>query len=137
MDCSVSVGVFRLMLVLTSLSSRASLSFQPSRLLTGSADGKVRSFSYPENAFDGFVTSAGAVPIRWIAVDRAGERLVVVSECVGAFPPSHSTLTPQNSELIIKVVHLDDTTRTTLITASKPMRSASWHPTNGTLVGAA
>jgi hypothetical protein len=53
---------------------------QEDRLLTGSVDGKVRSFTYPENQFDAFITSAGAVPIRWLTIDKAGERVAVCSE---------------------------------------------------------
>ncbi|MGG6495049.1 UNVERIFIED_CONTAM: hypothetical protein NY603_19160, partial [Bacteroidetes bacterium 56_B9] len=55
---------------------------QSSNLITASEDNISRIFSYPQNQFQGFLTRATAVPIRWVSVDKKGERVAVVSECV-------------------------------------------------------
>jgi chromosome transmission fidelity protein 4 len=53
---------------------------QSSNLVTGSKDNIARIFSYPANEFEGFVTRSSGVPIRWVSVDKAGERVAVCSE---------------------------------------------------------
>lgn len=58
---------------------------QKDELVTGCVDNIVRQFSYPENKFTGFVTRSSGVPIRWLSVDKAGERVAVCSEYVSVW----------------------------------------------------
>ncbi|KAE8539030.1 hypothetical protein D1P53_005400 [Cryptococcus gattii VGV] len=82
-------------------------------LVTGCVDNIVRQFSYPENKFTGFVTRSSGVPIRWLSLDKAGERVAVCSD-----------------DMVIKIVNLKDTTKVSLVSDNnKPVRSATWDPT--------
>ena len=53
---------------------------QSTALITASEDNISRIFSYPQNEFRGYLTRSAAVPIRWVSVDKKGERVAVVSE---------------------------------------------------------
>lgn len=59
---------------------------QDGRLVTGATDGKVRCFLRDGNeySFDGFVTSTTGVPVRWLAISPAGDKVAVCSEWVSA-----------------------------------------------------
>ncbi|WVR04655.1 hypothetical protein IAU60_001666 [Kwoniella sp. DSM 27419] len=81
-------------------------------LITASEDNIVRLFSYPQNEFSGFLTRSSGVPIRWVSVDKAGERVAVCSD-----------------DLLVKIVHVRDTTRVSLLSDNnKSVRSATWDP---------
>ncbi|TYJ56899.1 hypothetical protein B9479_002344 [Cryptococcus floricola] len=62
------------------------------QLITGSVDNIVRHYSYPQNEFLGFVTRSSGVPIRFLDVDKAGERVAVCSD-----------------DMVVKIVDLKDT----------------------------
>ncbi|OWZ76111.1 chromosome transmission fidelity protein 4 [Cryptococcus neoformans Tu401-1] len=82
-------------------------------LVTGCVDNIVRQFSYPENKFTGFVTRSSGVPIRWLSVDKDGERVAVCSD-----------------DMVVKIVNLKDTSKVSLVSDNnKPVRSATWDPT--------
>lgn len=55
---------------------------QANNLFTGSVDNIARIFSYPQNEYTGFLTRSSGVPIRWVSVDSAGERVAVCAEYV-------------------------------------------------------
>ncbi|EIW71228.1 hypothetical protein TREMEDRAFT_28047 [Tremella mesenterica DSM 1558] len=89
-----------------------SLSCSNSYLVTGSVDNIARYFSYPQNEFQGYITRSSGVAIRWVAMDKAGERVAVCSD-----------------DLLVKIVHVKDTTRVQLLSDNtKPVRSATWDP---------
>nr|XP_031860604.1 uncharacterized protein CI109_003935 [Kwoniella shandongensis]KAA5527676.1 hypothetical protein CI109_003935 [Kwoniella shandongensis] len=89
-----------------------SLTCSNTHLISASVDNIVRLFSYPENEFDGFLTRSSGVPIRWVSVDKAGERVAVCSD-----------------DLLVKIVHVKDTTRVSLLSDNnKSVRSATWDP---------
>ncbi|WVQ75997.1 hypothetical protein IAR50_005633 [Cryptococcus sp. DSM 104548] len=82
------------------------------QLITGSVDNIVRHYSYPQNEFLGFVTRSSGVPIRFLDVDKAGERVAVCSD-----------------DMVVKIVDLNDTTITSQVSDNnKPVRSATWDP---------
>ncbi|KAK4685805.1 chromosome transmission fidelity protein 4, partial [Tremellales sp. Uapishka_1] len=88
------------------------LTCSSSHLITGSTDNIVRQFSYPENDFQGFVTRSAGIPIRWVSVDKQGERVAVCSD-----------------DLLVKIVHVNDTSRVALLSDNtKSARSATWDP---------
>ncbi|KAK8847432.1 hypothetical protein IAR55_005290 [Kwoniella newhampshirensis] len=90
-----------------------SLTCSNTHLISASVDNIVRLFSYPENEFEGFLTRSSGVPIRWVSVDQAGERVAVCSD-----------------DLLVKIVHVKDTTRVALLSDNnKSVRSATWDPT--------
>jgi chromosome transmission fidelity protein 4 len=60
--------------------SVTSLAATSEYLVTASVDNVVRRFTFPGNEHDGFITRSAGVPIRWVSVDRAGERVAVCSE---------------------------------------------------------
>ncbi|WVQ83266.1 hypothetical protein IAT38_005405 [Cryptococcus sp. DSM 104549] len=88
-----------------------SLSCSKTNLVTGCVDNIVRLYSYPRNEFDGFVTRTGGVPVRWVSLDKAGERVAICSD-----------------DLLVKIVHVKDNTRVVTLTDNKPVRSATWEP---------
>jgi chromosome transmission fidelity protein 4 len=53
---------------------------QGSNLITASLDNIARTFSYPGNEYTGYVTRSSGVPIRWVSMDKTGERVAVCSE---------------------------------------------------------
>jgi hypothetical protein len=61
---------------------------QGNTLITASLDNIARTFSYPQNEYTGYVTRSASVPIRWVSLDKKGERVAVCSEYV--LPPSSS-----------------------------------------------
>nr|ODN89447.1 chromosome transmission fidelity protein 4 [Cryptococcus depauperatus CBS 7841] len=80
--------------------------------ISGSVDNIVRRFSYPQNKFTGFITRSSGVPIRWLSIDKTGERVAVCSD-----------------DMVVKIVNLQDTSKISLISDNnKPVRSASWDP---------
>ncbi|ORY30355.1 hypothetical protein BCR39DRAFT_529347 [Naematelia encephala] len=89
-----------------------SLTCSATDLITASLDNIARHFSYPANQFEGFITRSSGVPIRWVSVDKAGERVAVCSD-----------------DLLVKIVHVRDTSRVSLLTDNtKSVRSAAWDP---------
>ncbi|OCF45863.1 chromosome transmission fidelity protein 4 [Kwoniella heveanensis CBS 569] len=89
-----------------------SLSCSKTNLITASEDNIARIFSYPQNEFEGFLTRSSGVPIRWVSVDNAGERVAVCSD-----------------DLLVKIVNVQDTTRVSLLSDNnKSVRSATWDP---------
>ncbi|WWD07638.1 hypothetical protein V865_005739 [Kwoniella europaea PYCC6329] len=90
-----------------------SLTCSRNNLITASEDNIARIFSYPQNEFTGFLTRSSGVPIRWVSVDNAGERVAVCSD-----------------DLLVKIVNVQDTTRVSLLSDNnKSVRSATWDPT--------
>jgi hypothetical protein len=61
---------------------------QGNTLITASLDNIARTFSYPQNEYTGYVTRSASVPIRWVSLDKKGERVAVCSEYVPFLPPS-------------------------------------------------
>jgi len=55
---------------------------QGNTLITASLDNIARTFSYPQNEYTGYVTRSASVPIRWVSLDKKGERVAVCSEYV-------------------------------------------------------
>lgn len=47
-------------------------------LITGCLDNIARAFR--GNDFDGYITRSAGVPVRWVQVDEAGQRVAVCSE---------------------------------------------------------
>lgn len=107
-------------------------------MITASLDNIARTFSYPQNEYTGYVTRSASVPIRWVSLDKKGERVAVCSEYVLLVPsPSdiHIVRDTDNSDLLVKVVHVNDTTRVSLLSDNtKSIRSATWDPTGRYLV---
>jgi hypothetical protein len=60
---------------------------QGNTLITASLDNIARTFSYPQNEYTGYVTRSASVPIRWVSLDKQGERVAVCSEYVPFLPP--------------------------------------------------
>ena len=58
---------------------------QGNTLITASLDNIARTFSYPQNEYTGYVTRSASVPIRWVSLDKKGERVAVCSEYVLLF----------------------------------------------------
>jgi chromosome transmission fidelity protein 4 len=112
---------------------------QGNTLITASLDNIARTFSYPGNEYTGYVTRSSSVPIRWVSMDKKGERVAVCSEYV---PLSFFSLClsrndkTNDSDLLVKVVYVGDTTRVSLLSDNtKSIRSATWDPTGKYLVG--
>lgn len=57
-----------------------SLSASSEYLVTASVDNIARRFTFPGNEHDGFVTRSPGVAVRWVQIDKAGERVVVCGE---------------------------------------------------------
>lgn len=51
-----------------------------SYLVTASLDNIARYFSYPENQFMGYVTRSSGLPIRWVSIEKKGDRVAVCGE---------------------------------------------------------
>jgi chromosome transmission fidelity protein 4 len=76
---------------------------QGNTLITASLDNIARTFSYPQNEYTGYVTRSASVPIRWVSLDKKGERVAVCSEYVLFLPPPPSS--ECRSELRIYTCH--------------------------------
>jgi len=48
--------------------------------VTGCEDGTTRSFDYPANEFAGNLARSSGVAVRWLAIDKAGEKVALCSE---------------------------------------------------------
>lgn len=86
-------------------------------MITGCEDGTTRRFSYPANEFEGNVSRSSGVSVRWLSVDRTGEKVAVCSD-----------------DLLVKVINIRDPTQIIVLPGlSRPVRSATWHTTQDML----
>ena len=84
------------------------------------------------------MTRSSSVPIRWVGMDKKGERVAVCSEYVLIDSPLvlvQCSLEADYSDLLVKVLHVNETTRVSLLSDNtKSIRSATWDPSGKYLV---
>ncbi|KAF8160621.1 hypothetical protein B0H34DRAFT_344214 [Crassisporium funariophilum] len=85
--------------------------------LASSEDTVVRRYSKDSNRFDGALTAAAGVAVRYISIDPKGRKVAVASD-----------------ELFVKVVDMEDILKVNRLEGyTSGVRSATWHP-SGTLL---
>lgn len=48
--------------------------------MTACKDAAARIYSHPGDEFEGFLSRSAGVPIRWVSVDKQGERVAICGE---------------------------------------------------------
>jgi chromosome transmission fidelity protein 4 len=53
---------------------------QSNHLMTASKDSTAQMFSHPGDELEGYLSRSAGVPIRWVSVDKKGERVAICGE---------------------------------------------------------
>ena len=73
--------------------------------------------------------------MRYVAIDSKGRRVAVTSEYVYISKKMNSNFQFNRSELFVRVVDMEDTSKSTRLEGYKSgVRTATWHPSGSLLV---